>query len=242
MGVILFSGVGYGVSFVSKYGLNGLFYKVFTLPFINPGAMLSTMLGTTVLSNLFWLIGIIGPVDYSGNSAISTVQNLQYALQHGSAWGAPNPITLHTVFDSFANVGGPGMTLALVIAILWRSHNQSYRAVTKASWLPAIFNFNQPLLVGLPIAYSPILAIPFVLAPVVNMVISWAALKLQLMPPVVYPVDRTTPGVLIGWLGTGGDWRALVVSLINLLVATAIYLPFVLLANQTEGTVVKDEA
>ncbi len=242
VGVILFSGIGYGVSFVSKYGLNGLFYKVFTLPFINPGAMLSTMLGTTVLSNLFWLIGIIGPVDYSGNSAISTVQNLQYALQHGSAWGAPNPITLHTVFDSFANVGGPGMTLALVIAILWRSHNQSYRAVTKASWLPAIFNFNQPLLVGLPIAYSPILAIPFVVTPMVTMVISWAALKLQLMPPVVYPVDRTTPGFLIGWLGTGGDWRALVVSLINLLVATAIYLPFVLLANQTEGTVVKDEA
>ncbi|RRK09835.1 PTS sugar transporter subunit IIC [Lactiplantibacillus garii] len=233
-GLLLFSWLGYGISFVSKRGLNGLFYQVFALPFGNPGAVLTAMLGTTLLSNVFWLIGIIGPVDYSGNSAVSTVQNLQYALQHGSAWGAPNPITLHTVFDSFANVGGPGMTLALVIAILWRSRNRNYRAVAKASWLPAIFNFNQPLLVGLPIAYSPLLAIPFLLAPVASMLISWTALKLQLMPPVVYPVGRTTPGFLIGWLGTGGDWRALLVSLVNLAVATAIYLPFVLLANQTE--------
>lgn len=43
------------------------------------------------------------------------------------------------------------------------------------------------------------------------------------------------PGFLTGWLGTGGDWRALIVSLINIAVATAIYLPFVLLANQVEG-------
>ncbi|WP_318766718.1 PTS transporter subunit EIIC [Lactiplantibacillus carotarum] len=151
-------------------------------------------------------------------------------------------MTLHTVFDSFANVGGPGMTLALVIAILWRSRNQNYRAVAKASWLPAIFNFNQPLLVGLPIAYSPILAIPFILAPMATMVISFTALKLSWIPPVVYPVTRTTPGFLIGWLGTGGDWRALLVSGLNLVVATAIYLPFVLLVNQTETGGGSDEA
>lgn len=240
--LLVFSGLGYGVSFISKDGLNGLFYAAFALPFVNPGSSILAILGTTLLSNLFWLIGIIGPVDFSGNSTVSTVQNLAYALQHGSAWGAPNVVTLHTIFDSFANVGGPGMTLALIIAIFWRSRNQTYRTVAKASWLPTIFNFNQSLLVGLPIAYSPILAIPFVLAPMASMLISWIALKLQWMPPVVYPITRTTPGFLTGWLGTGGDWRALIVSVINLAVATAIYLPFVLLANQTDGEVRSHEA
>jgi len=186
------------------------------------------------LSNLYWLIGIIGPVDFSGNSTTSTVQNLAYALQHGSAWGAPNSITLHTLFDAFANVGGPGMTLALLIAILWRSHNRNYRSVAKVSALPALFNINQSLLVGLPIAYSPILAIPFLLAPIASMIITWTALVLKFMPPVVYPVTKTMPGFLTGWLGTGGTWQALVVSVINLVVATAIYLPFVLLANRTD--------
>ena len=232
--LLVFSAIGYGISFVSKGGLNGLFYAVFTLPFSNPGASLLAIIGVASLSNLYWLIGIIGPVDFSGNSTTSTVQNLEYALQHGSAWGAPNPVTLHTLFDVFANVGGPGMTLALLIAILWRSRNRNYRTVAKTSALPVLFNINQPLLVGLPIAYSPILAIPFLLAPLASMVITWCALKLQWMPPVVYPVGRTMPGFLTGWLGTGGDWRAFIVSLINIAVATAIYLPFVLLANQVE--------
>ena len=223
--LLVFSLLGYGLSFVSKGGLNGLFYAVFTLPFSNPGAALLAIIGVASLSNLYWLIGIMGPVDFSGNSATSTVQNLEYALQHGSAWGAPNPVTLHTLFDAFANVGGPGMTLALLIAILWRSRNHNYRLVAKTSALPVLFNLNQPLLVGLPIAYSPLLAIPFLLAPLASMVITWCALKLQWMPPVVYPVSKTMPGFLTGWLGTGGDWRALLVSLINIAVATAIYLP-----------------
>jgi len=234
MALLLFSIVGYGISFASKAGLNGLFYAVFSLPFTNPGASLLAILGVSSLSNLYWLIGIIGPVDFSGNSTTSTVQNLAYALQHGSAWGAPNSITLHTLFDAFANVGGPGMTLALLIAILWRSHNRNYRSVAKVSALPALFNINQSLLVGLPIAYSPILAIPFLLAPIASMIITWTALVLKFMPPVVYPVTKTMPGFLTGWLGTGGTWQALVVSVINLVVATAIYLPFVLLANRTD--------
>ncbi|AVW09948.1 PTS transporter subunit EIIC [Lactiplantibacillus paraplantarum] len=232
--LLVFSLLGYGLSFVSKGGLNGLFYAVFTLPFSNPGAAILAIVGVASLSNLYWLIGIMGPVDFSGNSATSTVQNLEYALQHGSAWGAPNPVTLHTLFDAFANVGGPGMTLALLIAILWRSRNHNYRLVAKTSALPVLFNLNQPLLVGLPIAYSPLLAIPFLLAPLASMVITWCALKLQWMPPVVYPVSKTMPGFLTGWLGTGGDWRALLVSLINIAVATAIYLPFILLANQVD--------
>ena len=175
LSLFLFSVLGYGISFASKAGLNGLFYVVFSLPFTNPGASLLAILGVSSLSNLYWLIGIIGPVDFSGNSTTSTVQNLEYALQHGSAWGAPNAITLHTLFDAFANVGGPGMTLALLIAILWRSHNRNYRSVAKVSALPVVFNINQSLLVGLPIAYSPILAIPFLLAPIASMIITWTA-------------------------------------------------------------------
>ncbi|MFC6179755.1 PTS transporter subunit EIIC [Lactiplantibacillus daowaiensis] len=232
LSLLIFSAIGFGISFVSPMGLNGIFYAAFKLPFNKISHIMITIFLATLLSNLFWLIGIIGPISFSGNGSVSTVQNLQYAIQHGSAWGAPNPITIHTVYDAFANVGGPGMTLALIIAILWQSRNQDFRLVAKTSWLPAIFNFNQPLLVGLPILYSPLLAVPFLLAPMASMVITWVALKLSWMPPVAYPIYRTMPGFLMGWLGTGGDWRALLVSVINLAVATAIYLPFILINNR----------
>ena len=230
--LLLFSLIGYGISYVSKEGLNGLFYAVFQLPFVSSSTGLLAILGTTLLSNFFWVVGIIGPISFTSSSAVTTVQNLEYALQHGSAWGAPNPITLHTLFDSYGNMGGTGMTLALVIAVLWRSRNRDYRAVVKGSWVPSLFNFNQPLLVGLPIMFSPLLIIPFLVTPLVSMLMAWVAIKLQWMPAVVYPITRTTPGVLMGWLGTGGDWRALLVSLVNLAVAVAIYLPFILLDNR----------
>ena len=142
----MFSAIRYGIV-LSVRGLNGLFYAVSPYHSVIGGVELA-IIGVASLSNLYWLIGIIGPVDFSGNSTTSTVQNLEYALQHGSAWGAPNPVTLHTLFDAFANVGGPGMTLALLIAILWRSRNRNYRTVAKTSALPVLFNINQPLLVG----------------------------------------------------------------------------------------------
>jgi len=229
---IIFGALGYGMSYLGNGGLNGIFYQVFRWPFNHIEQVILLIFGATFLSNFFWLIGIIGPVHFSGNGSVSTIQNLTYALQHGSALGAPNPITMHTVVDAFANVGGPGMTLALVIAILWRSRNRDYRFVAKASLVPSLFNFNQPLLVGLPLMFSPLLAVPFLLAPLASILITWTALKLQFMPPVAYPIYRTMPGFLVGWLGTGGDWRALLVSLINLTVATAIYLPFILMNNQ----------
>ncbi|AVK62699.1 PTS sugar transporter subunit IIC [Lactobacillus sp. CBA3606] len=227
-----FSLLSYGSSLVNKTGVNGLFYLVSQWPFVNPGTVLGAILGVTFLSNSYWLLGLVGPLDFSGDSSVSTIQNLEYALQHGSAWGAPNPVTVQTIFDSFANVGGPGMTLALIIAILWQSRHRRYRQVAKVSWLPSLFNFNQPLLFGLPLILRPILAIPFLVAPLVTTLITWTALKLQWMPPVVYPLHRTTPGFLMGWLGTGGDWHALLVSGVNLVVATAIYLPFIWLDNQ----------
>lgn len=238
----LFSAIGFGVSFISQMGLNGLFYTAFKLPFGKISHIMITIFLATLLSNFFWLIGIIGPIGFSGNGSVTTVQNLAYALQHGSAWGAPNPITLHTVFDAFANVGGAGMTLALVIAILWKSRNQDFRLVAKMSWFPTLFNFNQPLLVGLPILYSPLLAVPFLLAPMASMLITWVALKLSWMPPVAYPIYRTMPGFLTGWLGTGGDWHALVISILNLAVSTAIYLPFILINNRLTTGGATDEA
>ncbi|WP_317760324.1 hypothetical protein [Liquorilactobacillus mali] len=64
--------------------------------------------------------------------------------------------------------------------------------------------------------------------------ITWVALKFNFMPPSVYPVSETTPGFLAGWLGTGGAWQALLFSILNLIIAVVLYLPFVLLHDYFE--------
>lgn len=181
------------------------------------------------------VLGLIGPVDVAGNSSVTSLQNLAYAVQHGSGWGAPHPITLHTLGDAYANFGGAGMTLALLIAIWIGSRQASYRRVATQTVLPNLVNLNESTLLGLPVLFNPILLFPFVLAPAVNLVLAWAAITLKLVPPIVYPVPRTTPGPLVAYLGTGGDWRALLLSMLCLTVSVLIYLPFVRLLNAEGG-------
>lgn len=227
--------MSYALSWFVGGGINNLVYLALQTLNTNVGHDGLRILAVTSLSNCLWWLGLIGPIDVAGNSSVTSLQNLAYAVQHGSGWGAPHPITLHTLGDAYANFGGAGMTLALLIAIWIGSRQASYRRIANQTALPNLLNLNEPTLLGLPLLFNPVLLIPFVLAPAVNMVLAWAAISWKLVPPIVYPVPRTTPGPLVAYLGTGGDWRALLLSLICLGVSVVIYLPFVRLLNDEGG-------
>lgn len=222
---------GYGLSWLVDGGINNLVYLALQTLNTNVGHDGWWIIAVTAISNGLWWLGLIGPISVAGNSSVTSLQNLAYAVQHGSGWGAPHPVTLHTLGDAYANFGGAGMTLALLIAIWIGSRQASYRRVANQTILPNLLNLNEPTLLGLPVLFNPILLIPFVLAPAVSMLLAWAAIAWRLVPPIVYPVPRTTPGPLVGYLGTGGDWRALLLSLVCLSVSVLIYLPFVRLLN-----------
>lgn len=227
--------LGYGFSWFTDGGMNDLVYQALSAAVVNPGHRGFVILGVTTLSNVLWWLGLIGPISLAGNSSVTSLQNLAYAVQHGSGWGAPNAVTLHTLGDAYANFGGAGMTLALLIAIGLVSKQASYRRVASQTFLPNLVNLNEPTLLGLPVLYNPILLIPFLVAPAVNIVLAWFAITWKLVPPIVYPVPRTTPGPLIAFLGTGGDWRALLLSLVCLTISVLIYVPFVRLLNHEGG-------
>lgn len=224
--------IGYGLSWLTTGGLNGLVYQLTRLMITNPGHQGVMILGTIALSNFLWWLGLIGPVGLAGNNTVNSLQNLAAAVQHGSVWHVPHPITLHTLGDAYANFGGAGMTLALLIAIWLGSNQAHYRHIANQTFLPNLVNLNEATLIGLPVLYNPIMLIPFVLAPAVNIVLAWCAITWKLVPPMVYPMPRTTPGPLMAYMGTGGDWRALLLSLVCLTVSVLIYLPFVRLLNQ----------
>ncbi|WP_143462470.1 PTS transporter subunit EIIC [Levilactobacillus enshiensis] len=233
--LLMMVAIGYGLSLLTPYGINGLVYQGLSSLVANPGHQGVVIVAVTTISNFLWWIGFVGPVSLAGNSSVTSLQNLSYAIQHGSGWGAPNLVTLHTLGDAYANFGGAGMTLSLVIAIWIGSRQASYRRVANQTFLPNLVNLNQPTLLGLPLLFNPILLVPFLVAPAVNITLAWFALTWKLVPPIVYPVPRTTPGPLIAYLGTGGDWRALALSLVCLTVSVLIYLPFVRLLNQEGG-------
>ncbi|WP_341780285.1 PTS transporter subunit EIIC [Levilactobacillus sp. HBUAS70063] len=227
--------IGYGLSWIGGGGINNLVYLSLQTLNTNLGHDGLRILTMTAISNGLWWLGLIGPIDVAGNSSVTSLQNLAYAVQHGSGWDAPHPVTLHTLGDAYANFGGAGMTLALIIAIWIGSRQASYRRVANQTVIPNLLNLNEPTLLGLPVLFNPVLLVPFVMAPAVNIVLAWAAISWKLVPPIVYPVPRTTPGPLVAYLGTGGDWRALLLSLLCLGVSVVIYLPFVRLLNDAGG-------
>lgn len=136
-------------------------------------------------------------------------------------------------FDAFVNMGGSGTTIALIIAIfIIARKNKQYNTVGKISTGPGLFNINEPLLFGLPIVLNPVLFIPFILTPMVNVSIAYFATKWGMVPAATIAAPWTTPPIINGFLVTQ-SWAGAVLSLLLIIISVCIYLPFVAMANRT---------
>ncbi|MDF6581164.1 PTS transporter subunit EIIC, partial [Escherichia coli] len=109
--------------------------------------------------------------------------------------GQPPFIFTYHFFAVFARMGGSGGTLSLILALLISRRMPRGRKMALVVMLPALFNVNEPLLFGLPLVLNPVYAIPFLLTPVVQILIAYAATVADLMPKTSYPVAWTTPAL-----------------------------------------------
>ncbi|EMG27125.1 PTS system cellobiose-specific transporter subunit IIC [Listeria fleischmannii 1991] len=238
--MVLFSVLNYLISLIAPAGLHDLVYKVIQSPLKDMGTNVYSVLILGFISNLLWVLGIHGPNTVAAiRDTIFTepnLANLSYVSEHGSAWGAPYPATWAGLNDAFSNYGGSGMTLGLLIAIFIASRRADHRDIAKLSIAPGLFNINEPVIFGLPIVLNPIMFIPFIVVPAVTTLVGYFFVATKIIPPIAYQVPWTTPGPLIPFLGTGGNWLALLVGLLCLAVSTLIYLPFVIISNKVAAS------
>ncbi|WP_243425638.1 PTS sugar transporter subunit IIC [Clostridium paridis] len=231
-----FSVINYVITRAYPDGINALIYKVLQQPLTALSNNVGSILAFSIVSNFLWILGIHGPNTVAAIReplfAEAGQANLKWVNEHGTAWGAPYHATW-AVNDAFANYGGSGCTLGLIIAVFIFSKREDYKDIIKLSVAPGLFNINEPIIFGLPVVLNPLLVIPFVLAPVINVLIGYAAIQAGIIPPIAYQVPWTTPGPLIAFLGTGGNYVALAIGLLCLLAATVVYTPFVIAANKT---------
>lgn len=126
----------------------------------------------------------------------------------------------------FVAIGGSGGTLAMAVLFL-RARSNYLRQIGKLSVVPGIFNINEPIVFGAPIVLNPILAIPFILGPVVTASVAYFAMKMDWVARVSVELPFTVPAPISGFLATGGDWRGTVLVLVNFTILLLIYAPFV---------------
>ena len=125
----------------------------------------------------------------------------------------------------FIWIGGAGTTLALVCLMLF-SKSQYLKSLGRLSIIPGIFNINEPVIFGAPIVMNPILAIPFIVAPLVCTVISYLFTISGLVPMMMAKLPFTLPAPIAAIMSTDWTIMAGVLVVINFIVALAIYYPF----------------
>ncbi|MDU5333777.1 PTS sugar transporter subunit IIC [Enterococcus sp.] len=184
------------------------------------------------IAQVFWVIGI------HGNQMVKPVREpllLAAIAVNTEAFEAgkeiPNIITM-PFWDMYMSMGGSGVTIGLLIAIILVSKRDDMREITKLSLAPGIFNINEPVIFGMPIMLNPILAIPFIVTPLVTGTIGYIATSLGFAAKAVVMVPWPMPPIVNAYLATAGDIGAVITQIICIIVSILIYLPFVKISNK----------
>jgi len=202
-------------------------YTMLQLPLKNVGNSLPSVLLYIFLASILWCFGINGPsVTNSVWSPIFFVlqQDNLKAFQSGHA--LPHIYTEQFI-ESFSTYGGGGSILSLILVMLFLCKSKRIKSLAKLTIIPSIFGIGEPLIFGLPIVLNPVIAIPFVLVPIMNVFISGMAFTFHVIPytnGVMLP--WTTPPLISGWLSTG-SWLAPVLQLFEIVLGMIVYYPFI---------------
>ncbi|MDF2521025.1 MAG: system, lactose/cellobiose family subunit [Clostridia bacterium] len=195
-------------------------------PLVTAGNTLPGVLVPILLITLLWATGIHG-VSVVGSIARPiwlTLLDANIAAQAAGAAVLPN-IAPEPFFQWFVWIGGSGTTISLVLLMLI-SKSKYLKSLGRASLLPGICNINEPVVFGAPIMLNPILAIPFIVGPLVTGIITWIAMAANIVSrPYILP-PWTLPAPIGAYLATGGDWKAIILVLINIAITMLIYFPF----------------
>lgn len=166
-------------------------------------------------------------------SGVVTV-NLSYALKHGGSWNVPYKFLGSSLVYPYGAMGGASVVLALIVIILLSHQNKETENIAKANLLPVAFNSTWGFMIGMPIILDPVLFLPIVLIPVINIIIASIAIFLHIITPCVYPVLKGTPGILISFFGSNGNWSNLVFSICLFILDILMLIPISLLGQRIE--------
>ena len=230
--------IGYLAYTVTGLPITDLISQYIQQPLMGLSQGLGSVIFLTFLVQLFWFFGL------HGHNVLAPIMDGVYgaALNENTAvYEATRDIAqlpwdwTRGSFDAYAQMGGSGATLALIIGILWMSKREDHRTIAKLSAPMGIFNINEPVIFGMPIVLNPQFAIPWLITPPILATIAYLATSWGLVPPVFLAVPWITPPGLYAYLATGGSLAAGLLSIFNIVVAFFIYLPFVLMSNRVKA-------
>lgn len=173
--------------------------------------------------NILWIFGVNGtsiifPIVFSLGIANSGVNaELMLAGQEPTA-------LMNLQMFRIAILGGAGNTIGLIILMI-KSKSTHLRTLGKLAIVPGICGINEPIIFGAPVVFNPILAIPFIITPIVTVTLAYLAQMFNIITP-GYIIDPSfTPFFAQAYLSSL-DIRNVIFVLALVPVSMLIYYPF----------------
>ena len=131
---------------------------------------------------LFWFMGIHGPSVVKPALNAALFGNITTNLATLQAGGHPALALTENFGNYIGELGGTGATFIVPIIFLLFMRSKQLKAVGKASVVPVMFAVNEPLLFAAPIILNPYFLIPFLFAPVANVLIGKSFIDTNFQP------------------------------------------------------------
>ncbi|HGK1287648.1 PTS sugar transporter subunit IIC [Streptococcus pneumoniae] len=183
------------------------------------------------LNSSFWFVGLHG-----GNVVNAVMKPLWLANLDANKVAYQTGETLPNIFtsvfmDNFVFIGGGGATIGLVLALGYLAHkkkaSKQLKTLAPITVIPGLFNINEPAMFGVPIVLNILLLVPFILAPMFNLLVAWGAMASGLVPLTYTDPGWTMPPVISGLLATGSISGSLL-QIVLIVLDILLYLPFVI--------------
>ncbi len=208
--------------------LTGILSRMFT----SHKNSLFSVIRFELLKNIMWMLGIHGS-DVLGETKYQVFDTVLNNINAGNAAGL-NPIINGVFIDVFVLLGGCGATWSLVIAIMAFSRQKNEQYLSRVSSIPMLFNINELIIMGLPVVFNPVFFVPFLLTPIVNILVCYFAMSTGLVPLAVNTVNWTTPVIFGGYLATGSV-KGSILQIVCIIIGVLIYLPFVMIDSRLKA-------
>ena len=231
LAIVIFTLIGSAV-FQQLFGMT-VIQGIWTYVQLPIQSLIDTLVGVLLLGffvPFLWLFGLHGSAMVNGLvSPILQANSLANAeiLASGKELTVANGghIVTQQFLDQFMTVTGAGLTLGAVFFMMFFAKSRKYRELGKLSLLPAFFNINESIIFSTPIVMNPMMAVPFIFAPILSGLITYSALYFGFVPLfTAVQVPWTTPPILSGFL-VGGVPAAILQGIV-LAISFFIYFPF----------------
>lgn len=207
-------------------------YTILQAPLVGVGA---TPVGAAIYlmaGKFLWMFGIHG--DMLAYATLGSVRSAAtQANMAAFAAGEAVPYLEWTLLTPLTNVGILSLTLLLMIS---KSHQ--HKTLGRMSIATSLFNITEPIMFGLPVILNPVMALPFVLTPGINVVLTSMVMRMGLIASSTgVSLSNVIPAPIYFWMCTNSI-SGLIWGLLIVVLDMVIYFPFFKVA---ERMAVKEE-